>query len=159
MIAAAIAAVVAVGGYLFNGVLARIATRREAFAEALAEVQRYNQLPYRFRRRPDDSPATIDRLATLLGDTQARLAYHRRRIELEDAKVADAFNSYVDKLRETNSRHRRDALSRSAATVPLDIEFDGYPFSARDERQRCVDAMRENLSLQASLRRTFRRRR
>lgn len=157
LIVAVIAAAAAVTGYLINGALARIAARREAYAEALAEVQRYNQLPYRFRRRGDDSPETIERLATLLGDTQARLAYHRRRIELEDADVAKAFNAYVDKLRESNGLHRRDALNSPAAVAPVDIEFDGYPFAARDERRQCVRAMRENLSLRASLRRTLRR--
>jgi hypothetical protein len=62
IIAALIAAAVATFGYVITARAKLLEDRRKTYAEALAAVHAYQELPHRIRRRPDSSPATLDKL-------------------------------------------------------------------------------------------------
>lgn len=150
VIAAAIAAAVAVFGYLINARFGRLSEKARAYAEALNTVERYKQLPYWYFRIHDSTPETRALLAARLGETQEALAFHRRWLELTPPPpVGAAYNAYVDKVRLVNSGYRRNALALPPPARDEDIESmrDQYPSLSFDERQTCVARMRQDLRL------------
>ncbi|MFF5288350.1 hypothetical protein [Paractinoplanes globisporus] len=58
VIAAAIAALTAVGGYLSTQLWKRRDEKIRLYADALQAVRRYEELPFRIARRADSLPAT-----------------------------------------------------------------------------------------------------
>lgn len=153
-IAALIAAIVAVFGYLINARLGRLSERARVYAEALSAVERYKQLPYWFYRIHDSTQETRAQLAARLGETQEALAFHRRWLDLTSPSVGVAYNAYVDKVQALNSDHRRDALSLPPPGQDEDIELmrNQYPSLSAGEREECVMRMREDLKLRIPFR-------
>ena len=72
IVVALIAAAVAVTGYMINGRLGRLREKERSYAEALAAVERYHQLPYWLYRLHDGTPETRAELAKRVGETQER---------------------------------------------------------------------------------------
>ena len=154
-IAAAIAAVVAVFGYLVNARLSRLSERARAYAEALNAIEQYKQLPYWFYRIHNESPETRVQLAERLGTTQEALAFHRRWLELTSPRVGAAYNAYLDKLQTTNADYREEALTLPPPGRDKDIESvrNRYRSHSAAERAACVSVMRADLRLWPPLRR------
>jgi hypothetical protein len=61
------------------------------YVDALDAVERYQQLPYTFRRRHNETPEIRDELARMLADVQVTLAFHRRRLRMDAAELGDAY--------------------------------------------------------------------
>jgi hypothetical protein len=143
--AAAIAAVVALTGFLVNGSLNRATEKRRACAEALSSIEAYLQLPFTFRRRPDNTPETLTRLGDLLSSVQVQVAFHKRYLQLEDKKVADAYTALYQKYDTTNPTYRQEALD----TPPGRVEIPkGWPPSGdtKTEWDACIKLMREHVN-------------
>jgi NTP pyrophosphatase (non-canonical NTP hydrolase) len=143
VLAAFVAGLVALTGFLVNGSLTRATEKRKACAEALKAVERYAQLPYSFSRRPDDTPATLRALAELLADVQIELAFHQRWLQLENEQVAKRYEALVAKIQVKNSGYRKQALAGSPVDKAASLEI-GHPyrFGAEGEWAQCIAAMR-----------------
>jgi hypothetical protein len=78
---AVVASVLALAGVLAtvaaNQYLARQDRLRKDFAEALAAVERYAELPYRVRRRQTSDAETRERLSDTVHEVQQDLLFHR----------------------------------------------------------------------------------
>jgi hypothetical protein len=58
-------------GYLLNQIWARNERRAKAFAEALAAIENYLEMPYRVRRRPASDSQTRATLTNQMSDIKA----------------------------------------------------------------------------------------
>jgi hypothetical protein len=149
VIVALIAAAAALTGYLVNGRLNRINEKTKAYAEALAAVEHYKQLPSTIYRLHDSTAETRAKLAKMIGETQENLAFHRRWLDLDSPAVGSAYNKLVDKIRETNSIYRRQAFDAPPPSADSDLESFGGKFHTHSdaERTECMLAMRRELRL------------
>jgi hypothetical protein len=67
------------------------ARRRDRYAEAVKTLVSWSELPYRVRRRTDDTPATIAALADRGHDLQEQLACHEAWIAADDPRLARSY--------------------------------------------------------------------
>lgn len=148
IIVAVIAAAVALIGYLVNGAINRRSELTRHYAAALAEVEKYRQLPFTFHRRHDSTSETRAELANMMGENQAALAFYRRSLQLGSPAVGLAYARLVDKIREKNSIFRMQALSSRPVRHDIDIEIGRrYTYDIKDELDECVKLMRRELKL------------
>src|SRR5512133_3585112 len=81
-------------GYLLNQLWARNERRAKAFAEALATVENYLEMPYRVRR-PASDPGTRATLTNQMSDIKAQIAFHQAWLQVEAPHVAEAYDDLV----------------------------------------------------------------
>jgi hypothetical protein len=148
IIVASVAAVAVVVGYLVNGAIGRRTEMTRHYADALAEVEKYRQLPFTFHRRHDSTRETRTELANMIGENQASISFYRRSLQLGSPTVGLAYGRVVDKIREKNRTFRRQALLSPPVSNDIDIEIGTpYKFDIEDELDECVRLMRRELKL------------
>jgi hypothetical protein len=145
VIAALVAGLVALTGFLVNGSLNRAAEKRKACAEALSVIEQYAQLPFTFYRRADDDPQTKAKLGDLLAKTQVDLAFHKKWLRLEDPAVADAYETLADKYSAKNSEFRRYALEQPPGSVEVPRDHP-FRYGATAEWEHCIELMRAHIN-------------
>jgi hypothetical protein len=112
------------------GVRVSAATRRENYSAAVEAVVAWAEYPYRVRRRTDDDPATLSRLAELGNDIQERLARNRAWVATESSAVAGEFDAVVKAARSRIA----NAITQAWQTRPI-TSADGMnvaPFGPGD---------------------------
>ena len=124
--AAVVASVLALAGVLAtvaaNQFLARQDRLRKDFAEALAAVERYAELPYRILRRQASDAETRERLSEAIHEIQQNLLFHRSWVRVQDARVADAYDALVGAAR----REAGQAMTQAWRTDPIASD-EGMP--------------------------------
>lgn len=85
---------------VLTGLRAAAATRRDSYAAAVEAVVAWAEYPYRVRRRTDDEPGTLGKLAGLGSDLQERLARSRAWVATESSAVAAEFDCAIGEIRE-----------------------------------------------------------
>lgn len=148
IIAALIAAIVAVTGYLLSQAQARKERRAREFAQALATVEEYLEAPYRVRRRQASTPGTRDALANALSDLQARIAHHRAWLHVEAPAVGHAYDALVQAARSEAGTQMTEAWNSAPLTSDTDMNLKvAYQHPSSDaERANVIAVMRRNLS-------------
>jgi hypothetical protein len=152
--AALLAGAVAVVGALLSvavtyGLNQRTARRERhatLFAEALAAIEDYAELPYRVRRRPR-TPEGRHELTEQVSQIQSRIAFHQAWIALEAPDVSRCYNDLVRAAKTQAGKQMAQAWLTPAITKDAQVNLGvAYP---RDEinaaRGRCVAAMRQAL--------------
>src|SRR5579875_2384947 len=109
IIAAVIAALVAVTGYMLTQAQARRERRDREFADALAAVEEYLEAPYRIRRRQAATPEAREALTSALSGLQARIALHRAWLQVEAPAVGRAYEALVSAAEALVSAARSEA--------------------------------------------------
>jgi hypothetical protein len=109
VIAAIIAASVATFGYVITARAKLLEDRRKTYAEALAAVHAYQELPHRIRRRPDSSPMTLDAMGTVISDIQRDLDFYKSLLYLDSPEVGDMYNALVQTSRDQGRKYRDEA--------------------------------------------------
>jgi type II secretory pathway pseudopilin PulG len=151
MIAAAITAVLALVGVLAtvaaNQYLARQDRLRKDFAEALAAVERYGELPYRIRRRQGSTPEIRERLSETIHEVQKDLLFHRSWLRVQAPQVADVYDSLLRAMRVEAGAAMTRAWNTSPITGDEDMPLgNGYSFPQMNaERATYVEAVRWQL--------------
>lgn len=115
MAAAFIAAAAAVGLHWLGQRQAARQRKRQACAKALADALSWLELPYRVRRRADDSTATLGELAARMHDLQEALLYHESWLRVE---VPGAHEEYTHLLRAVK-RSALEPLREAWAQQPI----------------------------------------
>ena len=115
-------------GYLLNQIWARNERRAKAFAEALAAVENYLEMPYRVRRRPASDPETRATLTNQMSDIKAQIAFHQAWLQVEAPQVAEAYDDLVRAAQEGGvaegedaqpvELHRRVSVAGEVAVAP-----------------------------------------
>ena len=123
VIAAIIAGFVALVVLSVNQYQARQDARRKDFAEALAAVERYAELPYRIRRRHDSTPEVRGRIAEFIHEVQRDILFHKSWMRIQAPRVADVYDSLLQTTREEAG----SAMSEAWSTTPIARDED-MPF-------------------------------
>jgi len=149
IIAAGVAALVVVVGYIVAQAQARQERRAKAFAEALGAVEDYMECPYRIRRRPNSDPATRQGITSAISDIQSRIAFHEAWLQVETPLVAGKYSDLVRAARKEAGSEMQKAwlappLGTDAATN-LGERLDRPKTDAA--RTEVVSAMRRQLHL------------
>jgi hypothetical protein len=147
VVAALIAAVVAVAGYMLTQAQARRERRAKEFAQALAAVEEYLEAPYRIRRRQSATPEARDALTNALSDLQARITHHRAWLYVEAPAVAQAYDAFVAAARSEAGAQMTEAWNTAPLTSDSDMNLKvAYQHPSSDaERAKVIAAMRQNL--------------
>ena len=147
IIAALIAALVAVTGYMLTQAQARRERRAREFAEALAVVEEYLEAPYCIRRRQAATPEARDALANALSNLQARIARHRSWLRVEAPPVAEAYDALIAAARSEAGVQMTEAWNSAPLASDADMNLQvAYQHPNSDaERDRVIAVMRQNL--------------
>jgi hypothetical protein len=148
IIAALIAALVATFGYMVAARAKLLEGRRNTYAEALAAVYAYQELPYRIRRRPDSSAATRGELGKAISEVQRDLDFHTSLIRLDSPQLGDAYDALVQASRENGKEYRDNAWEQAPAQGDLAMGFpEIYMYDDEAEVELCIKRMRQHLRL------------
>ncbi|MEX0992209.1 MAG: hypothetical protein WD004_08085 [Actinomycetota bacterium] len=143
----AVAALVAVAGYLVNQRLARRERKSTMFASAIEATVAYQEMPYRVRRRPPDDASERMRLVNSMSDVQEKIAFHQAWIATESEQVAEKYKVLVDAVRREAGEHMRQAWLQPAISSDADVNM-AEPLlcpEADRAREQCVEGMRKHL--------------
>jgi hypothetical protein len=129
--------------YTLNQQAARRDRQAKTFAEALASVEDYAELPYRVRRRHDNEAARHD-LAEEVSRIQSRLAYHQALLQVETPEVAERYAGLVRAAKAQAGNQMRQAWLQPPITTDADMNLGTR--HDRDDidaaRVACIEAMR-----------------
>jgi hypothetical protein len=135
-------------GYLLNQLWARNERRAKAFAEALAAVEDYLEMPYRVRRRPASDPETRATLTNQMSDIKAQIAFHQAWLQVEAPQVAEAYDDLVRAAQEEGGIQMQQAwkepLRDTDAAMNLGVAYDRSKSDAA--RVRTLERMRAEIS-------------
>lgn len=148
VIAAIIAGLVALAVLSVNLYQTRRDARRKDFAEALAAVERYAELPYRVLRRQGTTPEEARAgIVESIHEVQQDLLFHKSWVRIQAPEVADAFDS----LLRTTKEEAGSAISNAWRTPPISKDED-MPLGSRlhfprmdEERMKYIEAVRREL--------------
>jgi hypothetical protein len=155
-----IAGFVALIGYSLTQLTNRRERKSRFFAEALAAVREFQEIPYLIRRRQASDGATRAAIAQQISAVMAKLGFYSAWLQIDSFEVGAAYNDLVGQTRRLGVAHWRTAWRE-----PL-IETDGemagvraeYAWDIRPELDLCLFAMRKELSFWSfAFRRAIRR--
>lgn len=146
------------GGILIwalNHRAARRERRARAFADALAAIEDYAEMPYRIRRRVD-APEARQELANQISTIQAHLAFHQAWLQLEAPAAAPSYDKLIRVAKAQAGTQMSEAWRQQPITTDSQMNLsNAYPRDQIDEaRAHCLSAMRSPLTATASLRNT-----
>jgi hypothetical protein len=129
--------------YWFNQRAARRERRSAMFAEALATVEEYVEMPYRIRRRPRTAQARYE-LTDQLSRLQSRLAFHQALLQMESPEIAVAYADLVRTARMQAGAQMNEAWRQPVLTTDTAMNLGvRYPREEIDAaRMACLLVMR-----------------
>src|SRR5215203_1622123 len=98
VIAAVVTGLVALLVLAGNQYQARKDRLRKDFAEALAAVERYAELPYRILRRQDSTPEVRGHIAELVHEVQQDILFHKRWVRIQSSEVAEVYDALLEQF-------------------------------------------------------------
>lgn len=115
---------------VLTGWRASAAARRDRYAAAVEAVVAWAEYPYRVRRRVNDDPETLAKLADLGHDLQECLARNRAWVAAESTAVAYEFDVVIEEAR----RRVGDSIMQAwkASPVSTAAEMIVAPFGPGD---------------------------
>jgi hypothetical protein len=159
LISGAAAALVALIGYMVNQYVTRNERRRRIYAEALAVVFEYQELPYRIRKR-QDSLASCSEIALKVSDVFEQLSFYRYLTSFESTLVGQAYGVLIDVTQDQGGPYRDSAWRESPAGAAKEFHFPNpdYNYENQEERTLCLEVMDEELRVLSFLTRRRTRR-
>jgi hypothetical protein len=147
VIAAILTGLVALLVFAGNQYQARKDRLRKDFAEALAAVERYAELPYRILRRQDSTPEVRGSTAEQVHEVQQDILFHKSWVRIQSSEVADTYDALLEAMRvEAGS-----AMTQAWNTTPISKDEDmplgaGFSFPQLDtEKVKYLEAVRRQL--------------
>jgi hypothetical protein len=107
--AAAIAALVATGGYLLTQRASRRVRKSQVYAEALRALRDLEALPYTIWRRGDDSPEAVRQIGALQSDRFAAAHYYSQLLRIETPWVGRIYHHLQFRVRRQTSHNAKAA--------------------------------------------------
>jgi hypothetical protein len=109
VLSAVIAGLVALAGYLVTQSANRRDRKGKVYAEALAAVREYQELPYRVRRRAASDAATRAALAERISDVMAKPGFYKAWLQIDSPLTRSAYGDLVSRTRRQGRQHLSDA--------------------------------------------------
>lgn len=100
--------------------------RRQRYAAAVKLLAERIEYPYRVRRRTDNEPQTLAKLADLGHDLQQRLAESRAWVAAENAVIGKVFEACVATLDGSFKEAAREAWEADPVTEPAQMNLNGF---------------------------------
>ena len=149
--AAISAGIVAGAGALVGFLGSQLANRRErkskVYAEALAAIKEYEELPYRIRRRPSSDGATRAALGDMVGDVLSKLWFYQAWVHTDSAEVGAAYSALMARTQGFGGPFRAAAWSTPVITKDEDAHLrDSFIYDNKPELALCLLVMRRELS-------------
>jgi hypothetical protein len=149
LLTAAIAGLVALIGYSLTQFANRRERKSKSYAEALAAIRQYQELPYLIRRRSESSSATRSALAQQISEVMAKLGFHQAWLQMDSDTTSTAYYDLVTRTRQIGRSHLKaawegKAIERDADMIGAQAPFDWTGITP--ELDLCVRAMRLELS-------------
>jgi hypothetical protein len=144
---AVITGVVAVIGYFLTQRANRHERKSKVYAEAIQAIIRYEEIPYKVRRRSSCGAEVRAELGREISDTIGTVAYYCSLLEIESPQVGEAYRKLFYLTRDQEHAFRNDAWK--LPVIQRDEEMAEelrYRFNNEEELRRCVEAMRHELS-------------
>ena len=154
VVAATIASLVALVGYLGSQRIQRVERRAQLFADAMRAVDQVHELPFLIWRRADTSEETVQRLGRLQSELLQNARYYVNLLRIEAPYVASAF--YLLAVRARRQTHVNRVVAWEDPLTGTGRRVSDQPPFRQDvgpEVQLCVDAMRAANSWAPLLRR------
>jgi hypothetical protein len=153
VLAAIIAGLVAVLGYLVTQFVNRRDRKAKSFAEALAAVREYQELPYLVRRRAASDGATRAAHAQRWSEVMAKLGFYVAWLRIDSPTAGLAYADLVTQTRRQCRGHLADAWA--GTVIESDADMIGpkalFRWDNGAELDLCVFAMRRELRFLRSL--------
>ena len=140
------AVITAALSYGLNQRAARRERQTREFAEALAVIEDYAELPYRIRRR-SGTPQSRYELTEQISQIQSRLAFHQAWLRMEASGVAQAYGQLVQTTKARAGAQMREAWMEPVLAEDAQVSL-GKAYERNDidgSREACIEAMREAL--------------
>jgi hypothetical protein len=147
LLAAIIAGLVAVVGYIITQAANRRERKSKLYAEALSVVREYQELPYRVRRRPASDSSTRAVLGEQISSVMTKLGFYLRWLQIDSRVVGIAYVDLVEQVRRFGGPYRNKAWQEPLVSDDKDMPDVKYPYDTDDEMRLCLLAMRRELSL------------
>ena len=159
--AATVAGSVTIAGYLLSQSWSRRERKARMYADAIAAMRRFQELPYKILRRAASDSATRATIGQEHSDSISGVAYHQALLRIDSAVVGEADLELFDQVRRAQKINR--VIAWRTTVLCSDPEMaDNPPFvrSGSDiELSNCILAMRRELRVTGPLHRASTRRR
>ena len=158
LLTAAIAGLIALIGYSLTQFANRREHKSKSYAEALAAIRQYQELPYLIRRRSESSSAARSELAQLISEVMAKLGFHQAWLQMDSDTTSTAYHDLVTRTRRIGRIHLKAAWEGNVIERDADMIGTQAPFDWKDitpELDLCVRAMRLELSFWSFISRRF----
>jgi hypothetical protein len=151
LLAAAIAAAVAVFGYVINQHADRRAKKAQFYAEALRAIKELEEMPYKVVKRKDSSPETRDKLGSEISDIFVEISFYRSWLAIDSPLVGEAYRLMARSAISASEQQLRYAWGLPIITDDNDYGLNDQFFGREKPAQAvCVAAMRNELKVSSS---------
>ena len=131
----------AVLAYLLGQRRISMERKRTLCAEAIADALQWLELPYRIRRRPDNTPQTLTALGDRINDLRERLQFHEKWLRIEIPQSVVSYQRLVGEVIAAAGKEIENAWNASPAQSASNMNL-GQLSITRDR----VDAAVEDFS-------------
>ena len=105
----------AVLAYLLGQRRTSVERKRTLCAEAIADALQWLELPYRIRRRPDNTPQTLAALGDRINDLRERLQFHEKWLRIEIPQSVASYQRLVEEVIAAAGQEIENAWNASPA--------------------------------------------
>ena len=113
ILAASLPALAAVLIYVLSQRQVALERKRRACAEAISDALSWLELPYRIRRRTDDTDDTLRSLAERIHNLQERLLFHENWLRVEIPQTSQQYRDLVQRVKKKAGPAMQDAWKAS----------------------------------------------
>ena len=113
----------AVLAYLLGQRRTSVERKRTLCAEAIADALKWLELPYRIRRRPDNTPQTLTALGDRINDLRERLQFHEKWLRMEIPQSVVSYQRLVEEVMAAARQEIEDAWTASPAENASDMNI------------------------------------
>ena len=113
----------AVLAYLLGQRRTSVERKRTLCAEAIADALKWLELPYRIRRRPDNTPQTLTALGDRINDLRERLQFHEKWLRIEIPQSVVSYQRLVEEVMAAARQEIADAWTDSPAENASDMNI------------------------------------
>ena len=100
--------------------------RRDNYAEAVAVLLSWCEYPFMIRRRVDDEPATLQRLAEHGHQLQERVARSEAWVTAESEKMGTDYSTLVTEVKTAMGPLLKEAWNSSPVNAPAQMILNGW---------------------------------
>jgi hypothetical protein len=152
LLAAAIAAVVAVFGYIINQNADRRAKKAQFYAEALRAVKELEEMPYRVAKRKESSSGIREKLGSEISNVFVDISFYLSWLKIDSPLVGEAYGLMARSAIDASEQQLHYAWGLPIMANDKDVGLNDKFFDREKPAQDvCIAAMRNELKVSSPL--------